>query len=137
MPHAALGEGALQQVLLGEPCGDTSPMLLGITTLMAGRTSALIEHDTAEVAYVIAGSGWMVGEVMDQAFAAGDAILIDARCWHAIRAGVEGAQMLYVFPTAGVPPTRVAEQLSAAPSGDIRGVPDADTATGDGGVSPD
>lgn len=109
VPAVPLGEVGAQQVLLGEPRGDGSPLLMGITSLFAGQTSALIEHDTAEIAYVLSGSGWMVGEDSTHPFAAGDAILIDARCAHAIRAGDDDVQMLYVFPTAGVPPTRAYE----------------------------
>lgn len=114
VPPITLGDGGSQQVLLGEPRGDMSPMLMGITSLMPGRTRALIEHDTAELAYVLSGSGWMVGEATDYVVTAGDAILIDAKCWHAIRAGTDGVQMLYVLPTAGVPPTRVHEESSAS-----------------------
>lgn len=106
VPSAPLGDAGSQRVLLGEPCGDDSPMLMGITSLLPDQTSPLIEHDTAEIAYVIAGSGWMFGEGTEYAFTVGDAILIKPRCWHAIRAGNEGVEMLYVFPTAVVPPTR-------------------------------
>lgn len=106
VPGVPLGEAGSQQVLMGEPCSDGSPILMGITSILPGRTSALIEHDTAEIAYAISGSGWMIGEGSEHAFAVGDAILIEPRCWHAIRAGDDGVRMLYVFPTAGVPPTR-------------------------------
>ena len=105
-PSAPLGDAGSQRVLLGEPCGDVSPMLMGITSLLPDQTSPLLEPDTAEMAYVIAGSGWMIGDGTQYAFTVGDAILIEPRCWHAIRSGNEGVGMLYVFPTAAVPPTR-------------------------------
>lgn len=102
-----LGSVGVQQVLLGEPCGDNSPMLLGLSTVEAGRTSPLIEHDTAEVAYVTVGTGAMVTDRDEQPFAPGDAILIDAHCWHAIRADAETrVQMVFAFPTPELPPTR-------------------------------
>ena len=113
VPPIPLGGAGSQQVLLGEPCGDRSPLLMGITTLLPGGTSALIEHDTAEIAYVLSGSGWMVSDRSEHAFTAGDAIFIEARCWHAIRAGGDGVQMLYVFPTPGVPATRVHESSAS------------------------
>ena len=47
------------------------------------------------------------------AVVAGDAIVIDARCWHAIKAGEAGVEMVYVFPARTVPPTSTS---SAEPS---------------------
>ncbi|MGI8720815.1 MAG: cupin domain-containing protein [Geodermatophilaceae bacterium] len=85
---------------------DGSPLMMGITTLRPGRTTPLIEHDTAELAYVLSGSGWMVTDTSEHPFEVGDAVLIDARCWHAIRAGADPVRMLYVFPTPTAPPTR-------------------------------
>ena len=106
VPETALGTAGVQRVLLGGPRPDGSPLLVGLTRVRAGATSPLIEHDTAEVGYVLAGAGWMVTDTSEHPFAAGDAILIDARCWHAIRAGDSPVEMLYVFPTPTAPPTR-------------------------------
>jgi len=106
VPTLPLGAVGTQQVLLGQPRGDSSPLLMGITSLRPGQTSALIEHDTSEIAYVLSGSGWMVTDREEHPFTADDAMLIEGRCWHAIRAGDDGVRMLYVFPTPGVPPTR-------------------------------
>lgn len=102
----SLGDVGSQQLLLGESGATASPMLMGVTLIRPGRTSPLIEHDTAEVAYVLSGSGRMVTDTSEHPFVAGDAILIEARCWHAIRAGDGPVRMLYVFPTPTVPPTR-------------------------------
>lgn len=74
--------------------------------MQPGQTSPMIEHDCAEVAYVISGDGWVITDRTAHPFVAGDAILIEARCWHAIRAGQAPVQMLYVFPTPSPPPTR-------------------------------
>jgi hypothetical protein len=52
--QTALGQAGSQQILLGAPRDDQSPLLFGVTRVRAGRTTQLIEHDTAEVAYVIA-----------------------------------------------------------------------------------
>lgn len=101
-----LGDVGSQRVLLGEPLGDQSPLLMGVSSVAAGRQSPLIEHDTAEIAYVLKGSGWMVTDTSQHGFVAGDAIVIDARCWHAIRAADDGVEMVYVFPARAVPPTR-------------------------------
>jgi len=102
----SLGEVGTQKILLGEPLGDESPLLMGVTHVRPGETSPLIQHDTAEIAYVLLGCGWIVTDICTHAFAPGDAILIDAGSWHAIRADDEPVEVLYVFPGPGVPPTR-------------------------------
>ncbi|MFG2043037.1 cupin domain-containing protein [Dactylosporangium sp. NPDC048998] len=101
-----LGEVGVQRILLGAPRSDGSPLLMGVTQVRAGQTSPLIQHDTAEVAYVLAGSGWMVTDSSEHPFAPGDAILIEAGCWHAIRAGEAPVEMLYAFPAPEAPATR-------------------------------
>lgn len=106
VPAADVGEGVAQRVLAGRPRGDESPLLLGITTVSPHCTSRLIEHDTAELAYVLSGSGLIVTEITEHPFQAGDSIMIDAGCWHAIRALEEPVEMLYVFPSPDAPPTR-------------------------------
>lgn len=106
VPEASLGEEGTQRVLLGAPRHDGSPVLLGITRVAPGRKTSLIEHDTAEVAYVVAGAGAMVTDDDEHPFVAGSALLIGARCWHAIRAGDEEVVMVFGFPTPDVPPTR-------------------------------
>lgn len=103
-----LGRAGRQHVLLGGAQADDSPLLLGITVVHPRETTALIEHDTAEAAYVLAGRGWMVTDGESVPFTAGDAVFIPARSWHAIRAAGEEVRMLFVFPTADVPPTRTA-----------------------------
>ena len=105
MPATSLGNAGIQRVLLGEPRGDGSPVLLGVTVIQAGKTSPMIKHDSAEVAYVLSGTGSMVTDTASFPFATGNAILIGEHCWHAIRAGEEQVQMLYVFPGASPPPT--------------------------------
>lgn len=98
-PAAPLGDVGDQHVLLGGREVGGSPLRLGVSLVRAGLTSPLILHDTAEVAYVLDGSGWMVTDTTQHSFTAGDAILIEAGCWHAVRAGETAVQMVYVFPT--------------------------------------
>ena len=102
-----LGAAGSQRVLLGGAAVGRSPLVLGLTQILAGQTSQLIAHDTSEVAYVLAGSGWMVTDTSRYPFAAGDAIVIDALSWHAIQASDVPVQMLYIFPTPAIPPTRI------------------------------
>lgn len=105
-PGVEVAQGVVQRVLAGRSLDDDSPLLLGVTTVASHVTSGLIEHDTAELAYVLSGSGWMVTDVAEHPFRPGDSILIAAGSWHAIRAGEQAVEMLYVFPTPEVPPTR-------------------------------
>lgn len=102
----SLGDVGRQQVLLGEPRGDGSPLLMGVTSVRPGQTSTLIEHESAEIAYVLAGVGWIVTDCSAHPFITGDAILIEANCWHAIRAGEQEVRMLYIFPSRSKPLTR-------------------------------
>jgi quercetin dioxygenase-like cupin family protein len=106
IPALPLGQVGSQRVLLGAPRADGSPLLMGISHVHPERTSPLIEHDSAEIAYVLSGTGWMVTDESEHPFAPGDAILIEQGCWHAIRADQEPVEMLYVFPGSTVPATR-------------------------------
>ncbi|WP_424531611.1 cupin domain-containing protein [Sphaerisporangium viridialbum] len=106
VPAVPLGDAGTQRVLLGAPHADGSPLLMGISQVLPGRTSALIEHASAEIAYVLSGTGWMVTDTSEHPFGPGDAILIEEGCWHAIRAGEEPVEMVYVFPGSAVPATR-------------------------------
>lgn len=99
-PTIQLAEVGSQRVLLGGPGDDGSPMLMGITLVRPGQTSALIKHDSAEICYVLSGAGSMITDRSGHDFQAGDAIVIDQGCWHGIRAGNDPVEMLYVFPTA-------------------------------------
>lgn len=101
-----LGESGRQHVLLGGGQNDGSPILVGVTVVVTGQTTELIEHDTTEAAFVLAGKGWLVTDEDELPFGPGDAVLIGAHRWHAIRASTDEVRMLYVFPTSDVPPTR-------------------------------
>lgn len=106
VPAIPLGEGGYQRILLGAPRGDESPVLLGITHVAAGYMTALIRHETAEVAYVLVGAGSIVTDDKEYAFGPNAALLIEAHCWHAIRADGEEVTMIFGFPGPSVPPTQ-------------------------------
>jgi quercetin dioxygenase-like cupin family protein len=107
VPARDLGTAGVQSILLGAPRGDGSPLLLGVTTVEAGKTSALIAHDVAEVAYVADGTGAVVTDTDQHGFGTGDSVLIEPHCWHAIRADTAGdVRMIFVFPTPDIPATR-------------------------------
>lgn len=106
-----LGTAGMQWVLLGGHHGDGSPLVMGVTQVKPGQTTQLIRHDTAEIGYILAGTGWMVTDTDAQPVHPGDAVLIAAGRWHAIRAGDRALQMLYVFPDSHVPATVAYESL--------------------------
>lgn len=106
VPTVQLEGGGSQRVLLGDPHADGSPMMLGITRVPPGTTTSLIEHETAEVAFVVSGAGAIVTDEGQHDFGVGAALLIEAHCWHAIRAGDEEVTMVYGFPGPAVPATR-------------------------------
>lgn len=106
VPTQPLGDHGTQQVLLGAPRGDASPLLLGVTRVNPGHTTALIVHDTDEVAYVVAGHGQMATDADRTPFSPGDAIHIPTGCWHAIAAIDEPVVMVYLFPGPELPTTR-------------------------------
>jgi mannose-6-phosphate isomerase-like protein (cupin superfamily) len=105
-PATPLGEAGNQRVLLGGPRNDASPLLMGITLVRPGHTSLLIEHDSAEICYVLSGTGSMITDTSEHPFGPGDAIVIEQGCWHAIFAAQDVVEMLYVFPSVLAPVTR-------------------------------
>lgn len=105
MPETHLGSAGSQRVLLGGPHDDGSPLLMGLTHIQPARTSRLIRHDSAEIGFIHTGTGWMVTDSDERPVGPGDAVLIPAGCWHAIRAGAAALQMIYVFPGPQAPDT--------------------------------
>lgn len=106
VPSTQLGEAGSQRVLLGGSHDDGSPLLMGVTVVRPGHTSALIQHDSAEICYVLSGEGYMISDRSEHSFGPGDAVVIEQGCWHGIRAGQDPVEMLYVFPSVLAPVTR-------------------------------
>lgn len=102
-----LGRAGVQRVLLGASRCDGSPLLMGVSEVRPSLTTPLIQHDSAEIAYVLDGAGSMITDDAEHPFVRGDAILIEAGCWRAIRAAQQPVEMLFVFPSRTVPPTRI------------------------------
>lgn len=106
IPETPLNGAGSQRVLLGTPRGDDSPILVGVTRVNGGCTTELIEHDVAEFAYVVSGAGVLLTDRSEHPFGPGSALLIDARCWHAICADEREVVMLFGFPCPYLPATR-------------------------------
>ena len=79
---------------------------LGYSVFTPGTETAMVAHETEETAFVIAGRGELHTEEGGVAFAAGEAVHIPARLWHAVvNTGDEEVVMIFGFPSPGYPPT--------------------------------
>lgn len=89
--------------------GDTSPGIassLGYSVFTPGTVTGMVAHDVEEVAYVLAGRGELRTDGDPVAYAAGDAIHIPPKLWHAVaNTGDEDLVMVFGFPHPGYPPT--------------------------------
>jgi quercetin dioxygenase-like cupin family protein len=94
-----------KMVLNGESLqGNASS--LGYSVFTPGCVTAMVAHQTEEVAYVVAGSGELRVEGEAVPFAAGQGIFVPAGVWHAVaNTGAEDVVMVFGFPHPDYPPT--------------------------------
>ena len=79
---------------------------LGYSVFTPGCVTAMVAHQTEEVAYVVAGSGELRVEGEAVPFAAGQGIFVPAGVWHAVaNTGAENVVMVFGFPHPDYPPT--------------------------------
>ena len=116
--------GSVSVVALGEvepvelPQGSWSRMLvtdarvggnrssLGCSLFTPGTVLGAVQHETEEVAYVVAGSGELRLDDGAVPFRQGDALFIPAEVWHAVaNTGDEDVVMVFGFPHPDYPPT--------------------------------
>jgi quercetin dioxygenase-like cupin family protein len=91
-------------VLTGSRVASASS--LGVSSFAAGTETAMLSHETEELAYVMAGEGHLRTEDGVVAYGAGDALYIPARVWHAVaNTGREPLTMVFAFPHPDYPPT--------------------------------
>jgi quercetin dioxygenase-like cupin family protein len=120
----ALGGAAVKTVTLEDvdpvllPGGSWSRMVLndkslvgnssslGYSVFTPGCVTAMVSHETEEVAYVVSGSGELRLEDSAVPFAAGKGLFIPPRTWHAVaNTGEEDVIMVFGFPHPDYPPT--------------------------------
>jgi len=120
----AVESGGVRTVALDEvepiplPAGSWSRMVLDSSTLSgntaslgysvfkAGCVTAMVCHETEEVAYVIAGRGELRLGAASIPFAAGQGVFVPAETWHAVaNTGDEDVVMVFGFPSPAYPPT--------------------------------
>jgi quercetin dioxygenase-like cupin family protein len=89
--------------------GETAPGIvssLGYSVFTPGTVLSMVSHEVEEVAFVVAGRGELRTETGAVPFAAGQALHIPARLWHAVaNIGDEDVVMVFGFPYPAYPPT--------------------------------
>jgi quercetin dioxygenase-like cupin family protein len=98
--------GSWSRVLLnGERAGATTA--LGFSSFAPHTATAMLSHQTEELAYVLSGRGELRLDDDTVRYASGSALYIPARVWHAVvNPHDEPLTMVFAFPHPDYPPTR-------------------------------
>ena len=80
---------------------------LGYSVFTPGCVTAMVCHETEEVAYVLSGRGELrLEDAPAVPFAAGQGVFVPAGVWHAVaNTGSEDVAMVFGFPHPDYPPT--------------------------------
>jgi quercetin dioxygenase-like cupin family protein len=79
---------------------------LGYSVFKPGCATAMVRHETEEVAFVLAGHGELALDEESVPFAAGQGLFVPAGTWHAVvNTGDEDVVMVFGFPSPAYPPT--------------------------------
>jgi quercetin dioxygenase-like cupin family protein len=79
---------------------------LGYSVFTPGTVTGMVAHEVEEVAYVLSGAGEIRTGGDAAPVAAGQALHISPRLWHAVaNTGDEDLVMVFGFPHPGYPPT--------------------------------
>ncbi|HEX4035082.1 MAG TPA: cupin domain-containing protein [Solirubrobacteraceae bacterium] len=104
----ALPEDSWSRMVLTEKTLAGNASSLGYSVFKPGCVTALVRHETEEVAYVLSGAGELRlegGETV--AFAGGQGLFVPAGIWHAVaNTGDEDVAMVFGFPHPDYPPTQ-------------------------------
>jgi quercetin dioxygenase-like cupin family protein len=102
-----LPQGSWSRMVLTDKTLSGNRASLGYSVFTPGTVTAMVSHETEEVAYVLSGSGELrVEEGENVAFAAGQGLHVPAGVWHAVaNTGEEDVVMVFGFPYPDYPPT--------------------------------
>lgn len=116
VPPIELPGGSWSRVLLnGERVASNSA--LGFSSFAAGTSTAMLSHETEELAYVLTGEGELRLDDESVPYHAGSALFIPARVWHAVaNTGDEPVTMVFAFPHPDYPPTERRPSLVPEPT---------------------
>jgi quercetin dioxygenase-like cupin family protein len=105
VPPIELPGGSWSRVILtGDRVGSRTA--LGLSSFAAGSETAMLAHETEELAYVVSGSGELRLDAGRVPYGPGSALYIPAGVWHAVvNAGEEAVTMVFAFPHPDYPPT--------------------------------
>ena len=105
VPPIELPGGSWSRVALsGERVG--SETTLGFSSFAPHTATAMLSHQTEELAYVVSGSGELRMNDGVAAYGAGDTLYVPAGVWHAVaNTGDVPVTMVFVFPHPDYPPT--------------------------------
>ena len=98
--------GSWSKMVLNGKSLEGNASSLGYSVFTPGCVTAMVAHQTEEVAYVVAGSGELRVEGESVPFAAGQGVFVPAGVWHAVaNTGAEDVVMVFGFPHPDYPPT--------------------------------
>jgi quercetin dioxygenase-like cupin family protein len=98
--------GSWSRMVLTSASVDGNAASLGYSVFTPGAVTAMVCHQTEEVAYVLSGSGELRLDDRAVPFAAGQGVFIPAGIWHAVaNTGDEDVAMVFGFPHPEYPPT--------------------------------
>ena len=109
-----LPRGSWSRMVLNSRSLSGNACSLGYSIFTPGCVTAMVCHETEEVAYVLSGSGELrldppsPGSAAEAvAFAGGQGLFIPAGVWHAVaNTGTEDVAMVFGFPHPDYPPTQ-------------------------------
>jgi quercetin dioxygenase-like cupin family protein len=91
-------------MLTGQRVGSESAM--GFSSFAAHTATAMLSHETEELAYVLSGHGELRLEDEVVPYGPDSALYVPAGVWHAVaNTGDEPVTMVFAFPHPDYPPT--------------------------------
>jgi quercetin dioxygenase-like cupin family protein len=98
--------GSWSRMLVTADRVDGTSSSIGYSVFKPGSATTSVSHETEEVAYVVSGSGRLDTDDGEVRFAAGEALHIEPRTWHAVVNDSDAdVVMVFGFPHPDYPPT--------------------------------
>jgi quercetin dioxygenase-like cupin family protein len=98
--------GSWSRMVLNDKSLSGNTASLGYSVFTPGCVTAMVSHETEEVAYVLSGSGELRLDGESVPFAAGQGLFVPPGVWHAVaNTGQEDVVMVFGFPHPDYPPT--------------------------------
>ena len=98
--------GSWSRMVLNDKSVSGNTASLGYSVFTPGCVTAMVSHETEEVAYVLSGTGELRLDGENVPFAAGQGLFVPAGVWHAVaNTGSEDMVMVFGFPHPDYPPT--------------------------------